>query len=98
MTAAVEGGDWSASHPTRTLPPGKDPVPIVQEVEWALGPVWTGEKSRPTGIRTSDRPARSSVAILTELPGPYTEYYTSLNPQGPTIIIRELISNNIPRK
>ena len=22
--------------------PGKDPVPIVQEAGWALGPVWTG--------------------------------------------------------
>ena len=28
--------------------PGKDPVPIVQEAGWALGPVWTGaEKFRP---------------------------------------------------
>jgi hypothetical protein len=25
-----------------TLPPGKDPVPIVQEAGWAPGPVWTG--------------------------------------------------------
>ena len=38
--------------------PGKDPVPIVQEAEWAPGPVWTGGKSRHTGIRSSDRPAR----------------------------------------
>ena len=28
MTAAVEGGEWSAARPGRTLPPGKDPVPI----------------------------------------------------------------------
>jgi hypothetical protein len=27
-------------------------------------------KSRPTGIRSPDRPARSSVAIPIELPGP----------------------------
>jgi hypothetical protein len=39
--------------------PGKDPVPIVQEAGWAPGPVWTGGKSRPTGIRSPDRPARS---------------------------------------
>jgi hypothetical protein len=51
--------------------PGKDPVPILQEAGWASGPVWTGsEKSRPTGIRSPDRPARSSVAIPTQLPGP----------------------------
>ena len=39
--------------------PGKEPVPIVQESGWAPGPVWTGGKSRPTGIRSPDRPARS---------------------------------------
>ena len=30
-----------------------------------------GGKSRHTGIRSPDRPARSLVAIPTELPGPY---------------------------
>ena len=39
---------------------GKDPVLIVQEAGWALGPVWTGaENLVPTGIRSPDRPARS---------------------------------------
>ena len=63
-------GECSAARPGRTLLPGKDPVPIVQEAGWAPGPVWTGGKSRPTGIRSPNRPARSSVAIPTELPGP----------------------------
>jgi hypothetical protein len=60
MTAALEGGEWSAARPGRTLPHGKDPVPISQEAGWAPGPVWTGGKSRP--LRDSiipDRPARS---------------------------------------
>jgi hypothetical protein len=40
--------------------PGKDPVPIVQEVGWAPGPVWTGAKNPALiGIRSPDRPARS---------------------------------------
>jgi len=40
--------------------PRKDPVPIVQEAGWAPGPVWTGaENLDSTGIRTTDRPARS---------------------------------------
>jgi hypothetical protein len=31
-TSALDGGEWSASCPGRTLPPGKGPpVPIVQE-------------------------------------------------------------------
>jgi len=40
-------GEWSAARPRRNLPPGKDPVPILQEVGWAPEPVWTGRKSRP---------------------------------------------------
>jgi hypothetical protein len=35
---------------------------------WAPGPVWTGvENLASTGIRSPDRPARSEVAIPTEL-------------------------------
>ena len=41
-------------------PPGKEPVPTVQEAGWAPGPVWTGaENLAPTGIRSPDRPALS---------------------------------------
>ena len=70
MTAALEGGEWSAAHSGRTLPPEKDPVPILQEAGWALGPVWTSGKSRLHRVAIPDPPARSSVAIPTELPGP----------------------------
>ena len=63
---------WGVSVTPRPLfTPGKDTVPIVQETGWAPGPVWTGAESLAhTGIRSPDRPARSSVAIPTELPGP----------------------------
>jgi len=51
--------------------PWKDPVPMLQEAGWAPGPVWTGAVNLdPTGLRSPDRPARSSVAIPTELPCP----------------------------
>ena len=70
MTMALEGGEGSASRLGR-FTSGKDPVPIVQKAGWAPGPVWTGaENLAPSGIRSPDRPARSSVAIPTELPGP----------------------------
>ena len=73
MTAALEGGEWSAARPGRTLPPGKTRVPILQEAGWAPGPVWKGGKSRPYRDYIPDRPAPSSVAIPTELPGPYVD-------------------------
>ena len=59
MTVALEGGEWSAARPGRTLPPGKDPVLILQEAGWTPGPVWTGGKSRPHRDSIPDRPARS---------------------------------------
>jgi len=79
MTAALEGGEWSAARPGRTLLPEKDPVPISQEAGWAPGPVWTGGKFRPHWDSIPDRPVRSSVAIPTELPGPHIDDTTSLN-------------------
>ena len=60
MSTALEVVEGSALRLGRYLPPGKDPVPIVQEAEWAPGPVWTGaENLAPNGIRFPDRPARS---------------------------------------
>jgi len=59
-----------SSTPRPHFNPGKDPVPILQKAGWAPGPVWTGGKSRPHQDLIPDRPARSSVTILTELPGP----------------------------
>jgi hypothetical protein len=68
---------WGVSVTPRPLfTPGKDPVPIVHEAVWAPGPVWTGaENFASTGIRSSDRPARSqslyrlSYPILFQLTG-----------------------------
>ena len=59
-----------SSTPRPHFTPVKEPVPIVQEASWAPGPVWTGGKSRPHRDSILDRPARSSVAIRIELPGP----------------------------
>jgi hypothetical protein len=61
------GRGWEVSVTPRPLfTPGKDAVPIVQEVRWAPGPIWTGAKNlAPTGIRSPDRPASS-----------YTDYVT----------------------
>ena len=60
-----------SSTPRPHFTPGKDRVPILQEAGWAPGPVLTGGKSRPHRDSIPDYPARSSVAILTELPYPH---------------------------
>jgi hypothetical protein len=52
--------------PPAVLPPGREPVLIVQESGWAPGPVWTGaEYPAPSGFRSLDRPARIDYAIPT---------------------------------
>ena len=43
-----------SSTPRPLFTAGKDPVPIIQEVGWTSGPVWTGGKSRPNGLRSPD--------------------------------------------
>ena len=70
-----------SSTPRPHFTPGKEPVPILQEAGWAPGPVWTGRKSRPHRDSIPDRPARSSVAIPTELPGPRKNNVQLSNPQ-----------------
>ena len=56
----IRRGEGSALRPGRSFPPGKDPVPIVQEAGWAPGPVWTGAENLATiVIRSPDGPARS---------------------------------------
>ena len=77
LTSAIDGGGWSTPSPGR-FTPGNDPVLIVQEAEWAPGPIWTGvENLDSTGIRSPHRPARSVVAIPTELPRPTNLTYNN---------------------
>ena len=64
-----------SSTPRPHFTPGKDPVPTVQEAVWDPGPVWKGGKSRPHRDSILERPARSSVAIPTELTGPLVIFY-----------------------
>jgi hypothetical protein len=54
---------WVVKSGSGHFTPGKDLVPTVQEAGWAPGPVWTCVKIlTPTGIRSTDRPARSQFS------------------------------------
>ena len=63
---------WVVRDTPRPLyPQERDPVPIVWEAQWAPGPVWTGaENVGPTGIRSTDRAARSESLYRLSYPGP----------------------------
>ena len=58
MTAALEGGEWSAARPGRILLRGKTRYPFYRGLDGpqgrsgrAPGPVWTEENLVPIGIR-----------------------------------------------
>jgi hypothetical protein len=58
-------------HTSAVLPPGNDPVLIVQEAVWATGPVRIDmENLTPAGIRFPDRPPRSESLYRLSYPGP----------------------------
>jgi hypothetical protein len=63
-------GGWSTPRPGH-FAPGKDPVTLVYEAGWDLGSAWTGaENLDPTGVRSSDRPARSDLLYRLSYRGP----------------------------
>ena len=66
MTAALEGGEWSAARPDRTLPPRKDPVPIVQEAGWTPGPVWTGAENLDPTLEFDSRTVQHVASRYTD--------------------------------
>jgi len=71
MTAALEGDEWSAARPGRTLPPGKTRYPFYRR----LGGPRAGLDGRKISSPPGFDPGSSnllSVAIPTELPGPLT--------------------------
>ena len=52
MTAAVEGGEWSAAGPGRTLPPGKIRYPFYRRLGEPQARSGWVENFVPTGIRS----------------------------------------------
>jgi hypothetical protein len=64
LTSALDGSGWLTPRPGRFTPKERDPVPFVQEAEWAKGPIWTSAENLappplPTGILSADRPEGS---------------------------------------
>jgi len=64
MTAALEGGEWSAARPGRTLPPEKARYPFYRGLGGPQGRVGWTKNLFPTGIRT--RTVQSVVSRYTD--------------------------------
>jgi len=52
MTAALEGGEWSAARPGRTLPPGKTWYPLYRKLGGPQDRSGWEEILVPTGFRS----------------------------------------------
>ena len=52
MTAALEGGEWSAARPGRNLAPGKKRYPLYRRLGGPQGRSGQAEKPVPTGTRS----------------------------------------------
>ena len=52
MTAALEGGEWSAARPGRILPPGKTRYSLYRRLGGPQGRSGRVENLAPTGIRS----------------------------------------------
>jgi len=65
MTAALEGGKWSAGRPGRTLPPGKSWYPFYGRLGRPQGRSGRAETLVPTGIRS--RTVQPVVSRYTDL-------------------------------
>ena len=60
MTTALEGGEWSAARPGRTLPPGKTQCPFYRRMGGPQGRSGRAENLPPPHWDSiPDRPARS---------------------------------------
>jgi hypothetical protein len=76
MTAALEGGEWSAARPGRNLPPGKTRYPFSWRLDGPQGRSGRAENLVPTGIRF--RNAQPLVSRYTDwATGPTLEYMYS---------------------
>ena len=80
MTAALEGDEWSAARPGRTLPPGKTRYPFYRRVGGPQGQFGRAENLVPPGIRSrTPEPVVSRYTDLTTRPtdAPYHKVHAN---------------------
>ena len=102
MTAALEGGEWSAVRPGRTLPPGKTLYPFYRRLGGSQGRSRWAENLVPTWDSIPECPARSqslsyySAHITGTISGFYAGRFTVQNGMLSTKIADKM--QGFPRK
>ena len=61
MTAALEGGEWSAARPGRTLPPGKTRYPLHRRLGGPQGRSGRAGNLVPTDIRSRKKKLQGAL-------------------------------------
>ena len=75
MTVALEGSEWSAARPGRTLPPAKSRYPLYRRLGVPQGRSGRAENLVPTGIRSQTaQPVVSRYTDWATRPTYMTEY------------------------
>ena len=67
MTAALEGGEWSAARPGRTLPPGKTRYPLYRRLGGPQGR--SGQAENLASLGFDPRTAQPVVSRYTDWKG-----------------------------
>ena len=85
MTAALEGGEWSAARPGRTLPPGKTWYPFYKRLGGPQG------QSELTAVRVYNFKLVNMLTILSHLSVPRPKFfklpYFFFEGRGPVLIL-----------
>jgi len=74
MTATLEGGEWSAVRPGRTLPLGKNRYLLYRRLSEPQGRSGKAEKSRPHRDLIPDRPARNQSLYRLSYPAHWSYF------------------------
>jgi len=91
MTAALEGGEWSATRPGRTLPPGKTRYPLYRRLDGPQGrSIWDSIPDRPARSQSLYRlsyPAHDGYLTCTNYLSVLLTYYQLFKPYNYIIFI-----------
>jgi len=80
MTAALEGGEWSAARLGRTLHPGKTRYPFYRRLGGPQGR--SGRAENLVRVSIPDRPARSQPLYRLSYPARLMKWYRGLCGRG----------------